>query len=81
MDREAAERECARLGSEHPDRATNSWLVREAGEGEWEVVRVPLPPGMRRDPLKATVEAKPEPRDAEDPRPAPFRNIPPYGAA
>jgi hypothetical protein len=41
MDREAAERECERLRSEHPDRATNSWLVREAGNGECVVVRVP----------------------------------------
>jgi hypothetical protein len=36
---------------------------------------------VRRDPLKATTEAKPKPSEAEDPRPAIFRNIPPYGAA
>jgi hypothetical protein len=27
-----------------------------------------------------TTEAKPDPRDAPDPRPANVRNIPPYGA-
>jgi hypothetical protein len=27
----------------------------------------------------ATTEAKPEPRDAPDPRPSSMRNIPPYG--
>jgi hypothetical protein len=81
MDRDAAERECKRLRLEHPERTTSTWIVREADAGEFEVVRVPLPPGMRRDPVRATVEAKPEPRDADDPRQSMFRNIPPYGAA
>jgi hypothetical protein len=80
MDREAAERECKRLKAEHPDRATNTWVVRETEAGTFDVVRVPLPPGMKRDPMQATVEAKPEPRDADDPRQSIFRNIPPYGA-
>ena len=81
MERDAAERERKRLQAEHPDRARNTWIVRDAGDGDYEVVRVPLPPGMKRDPLKTAVESKPSPRDAEDPRPAIFRNIPPYGAA
>ena len=81
MDREAAERESKRLRDEHPDRATNTWIVREADGGEFEVVRVPLPPGMRRDPLQATVESKPKPPEADDPRQSIIRNIPPYGAA
>jgi hypothetical protein len=81
MDRNAAEQERKRLQAEHPDRAVNTWILREEPAGEWQVVRVPLPPGMKRDPMSATTEAKPEPRDAEDPRPAMFRNIPPYGAA
>ena len=80
MDRAAADQECKRLKAEHPQRTTNTWVVREAAEGEFEVVRVPLPAGMRRDPLQATVEAKPKPREADDPRQSIFRNIPPYGA-
>jgi hypothetical protein len=80
MDREAAERECKRLKAEHPERATNTWVARETEAGVFDVVRVPLPPGMKRDPTQATVEAKPEPRDADDPRQSIFRNIPPYGA-
>jgi hypothetical protein len=80
MDREAAERECKRLKAEHPERATNTWVARETEAGTFDVVRVPLPPGMKRDPMQATVEAKPEPRDADDPRQSIFRNIPPYGA-
>jgi len=79
MDREQARAECVRLRREHPERASHTWIPREA-DGDWQVVRVPLPPGMRRDPLKATVEAKPKPRDADDPRPPFFRDIPPYGA-
>jgi hypothetical protein len=79
MDQEQARRECERLRREHPERATHTWIPREV-DGRWEVVRAPLPRGIRRDPLKATVEAKPQPRDAEDPRPAPFRNIPPFAA-
>ena len=79
MTRDEARQECERLRREHPDRTTNTWIPREV-DGDWQVVRAPLPPGMRRDPLKATVEAKPRPRDADDPRPAPFQNIPPYGA-
>ena len=80
MDREAAERECKRLQAEHPDRTTNTWIVREAAAGEFEVVRVPLPPGMKRDPLKATVEAKPQPRDADDRASQSSGTSRPYGA-
>jgi hypothetical protein len=38
-------------------------MVREAGEGDWEVVKVSLPP---RSPLKETVEAKPRPPQSDD---------------
>ena len=75
-----AREECNRLKREHPERATHTWIPREV-DGDWQIVRVQLPPGMRRDPLRATVEAKPKPRDPADPRQAPFQNIPPYGAA
>jgi hypothetical protein len=34
-----------------------------------------------RGPVKETTEAKPKPPQPDDPRPAFFRNIPPYGAA
>jgi hypothetical protein len=81
MTREEAEQLRERLSREHPDRATHVWLAREDSPGEWSVAKVRLPAGMKRDPLKATVEAKPKPREADDPRPAPFRDIPPYGAA
>lgn len=49
------------------------------GDREWEVVSL-LVEGFRRpDPLKATIETKPQPAEPPDPRPAIFRNIPPFG--
>jgi hypothetical protein len=80
MTREEADQLLEQLNEEHPDRFTHRWLVREHA-GEYSVVKVALPEGLRRDPLKATVEAGPSPRDADDPRTSLFRNIPPYGAA
>ena len=79
MDREAAERESRRLREEHPDRAKNTWVVREA-DGGWAVVRVPLPGGVRRDPLKATIEAKPKPPQSDDAPPWQAGGVPPYAA-
>jgi hypothetical protein len=81
MTRDEAIAAAKRFGADHPDRATHTWIAREDPAGSWEVVKVRLPPGVRRDPLKATTEAKPKPSEADDPRPAIFRNIPPYGAA
>ena len=80
MDREAAERESRRLRAEHPERAANTWVVREGAAGEWQVVRVPLPAGVRRDPLKATVEAKPKPAQSDDAPPWQAGGVPPYAA-
>ena len=69
MTRDEATAAAKRLGAEHPDRDTHTWIAREsagkAGEG-WEVVKVRLPGGVRRDPLKATTEAKPKPQQSDD---------------
>jgi len=75
MTREEAELRCDELGVEHPDRGTHRWIPRERERGEWEVVRVALPEGMRRDPTSATTETKPEPQQADDPRPAYWRDV------
>jgi len=64
---------------EHPDRATHTWIPREA-DGEWQVVRIPLPPGMRRDPTRATIEAKPKPPQSDDAPPWQAGGVPPYAA-
>jgi hypothetical protein len=80
MTRDEAEQLRERLSREHPDRSSHVWLAREDPPGEWSVAKVRLPAGVKIDPLKATVEAKPKPREGDDPRQAIFRNIPPYGA-
>lgn len=74
MTRGQAEHRAAEHNREHPDRGAHRWMVREGGDG-WEVVRVAVPGGVRVDPLKASVEAKPRPSDAPDPRPAFFRDV------
>jgi len=74
MTREEAETEARRLGREHPDRDRHRWLARDR-DGTWEVVRVPVPPGQRVDPLKTTSEAKPKPSQPGDPRTSYDRNV------
>jgi hypothetical protein len=78
MTRAEAEAEVRRLAAGHPDRATHRFFAREA-DGGWQVVRIPVPPGTRVDPLKATIEAKPKPSPADDPRSVPARNMPGTG--
>jgi hypothetical protein len=78
MTREEAEQQAAQLNREHPDRGAHRWFARE-GEDGWHVARVSIPGGVRLDPLKGTVESKPQP-EAPDPRPAFFRDVGgPYG--
>lgn len=43
MQRPEAERLRAQLSSEHPDRATHSFVLSER-DGEWQVAKVALPP-------------------------------------
>jgi hypothetical protein len=81
MTREEAEHVRERLSREHPDRTTHTWIARQDSTGDWSLAKIRLPDGVKLDPLKATVEAKPKPREAEDPRPPFFCDIPPYGAA
>ena len=66
---------CAELAREHPERDGNRWVAREQEDG-WHVVKVPLPEGMKLRPLTPTIEARPKPPQAEDPRDAAHRNAP-----
>ena len=78
MTRDEAIAECSRLAREHDDRATHSWLPRELGPGHWAVVKVGVP---RHAPLGSITEARPRPPQADDPRPALWRDVGgPYGA-
>jgi len=77
MTHEEALTEIRRLSDEHPDRATHSWLPRELSDGEWTIVKLGVP-GHR--PLATAQEAKPRPPQADDPRPALWRDVGgPYG--
>jgi hypothetical protein len=73
MNREEAERRRTELAADDP---AHTWLVRER-DGEFEVVKVGLP-GAQRPKLTPTTEAVPKP-EADDPRTAGQRLIPPYG--
>ena len=74
MTRAQAEANAAQLNLEHPDRGRYRWLARER-DGQWDVARVTVPGGVRLDPLKQGVVAKPRPTEAPDPRPAFIRNV------
>jgi hypothetical protein len=72
MTREQATAEAARLGREHPDRVTHSWIARETAPGDWKVVRIGVPTSI---PLGSRQEAKPRPPQADDPRPPMWRDV------
>jgi hypothetical protein len=74
MNREEAEQRRGELAATDPE---HTWLVRERDGGEFEVVKVALP-GPRRPKLTPTTEAVAKPQ-ADDPRTALERLIPPYG--
>jgi hypothetical protein len=65
MTRAEAQAEAKRLQAEHPDQR---FVAREAADGRWEIVSVALPEGLRRGPLTPSVEARPRPSPADDPR-------------
>jgi hypothetical protein len=76
MTREQAESEVQRLSREHPERATHRWMARENPDGSWSVARVALPGGLRVQKLTPTVESRPRPPQADDPRSAQQRDVP-----
>jgi hypothetical protein len=77
MTRKEALDEARRLSEEHPDRATHSWIPRQGADGAWSVAKLAIPPTR---PLGTTQESKPRPPQADDPRPAFWRDVGgPYG--
>ena len=76
MEHEAAQAEAKRLNDEHPERGKYRWAVAGSDERGWSVARIPLRPGQQIDPLKTTIEAKPQPSPADDPRTSQERNAP-----
>jgi len=68
MTRDEAQAVVAARKQERPE---DGWAARER-DGEWEVVRLA---GMGRRATSETVEAKPKPPQADDPRPAFWRDV------
>ena len=60
--------------------ADEHWLVKETAAGEWEVARLTGPGLGAIRPTGTHTESRPKPEEPADPRPALFRNVPPYGA-
>lgn len=59
------------MAVEHPEA---TWLVAEQRAGDWAVVKVGLAPA---GPTRDSIEARPKPGHAEDPRSSRMQN--PYG--
>jgi hypothetical protein len=77
MTREEATARAAALNAEAS--ADEHWLVREAPSGEWTVAKL-TGPGLGATRATGThTESRPKPEEPDDPRPALFRNIPPFG--
>ena len=70
MTREEAEALCAEYAAEHPDRKVAQWRAQEGEDGEWNVVRIGLPPH-----LDATTELRAD--GAHQRRPTPRPDVPP----
>ena len=60
--------------------ADTRWMVREQGDGSWDLVRMTAPGLGAVRPTGSHTESRPEPGEPPDPRPAIFRDVPPYGA-
>jgi hypothetical protein len=77
MTRDQATARAAALNAEAS--ADEHWLVREAPPGQWAVAKLTAA-GLGA--MRATgthTESRPTPEEPDDPRPALFRNIPPFG--
>lgn len=75
---EASARAAALNADASPD---EHWLIREAAPGEWSVARLTGPGLGAVRPSGTHSESRPRPEQPADPRPALFRNIPPFGPA
>jgi hypothetical protein len=76
MSRSEAEERARRRQAEDPERARYRFFARQSATGEWEVARVELPEALRRGPFTETIEAKPRPSPADDPRTGAERRAP-----
>jgi hypothetical protein len=74
--RDQAQQHCEARNAEG---GAGRWIAREIAPGDWRAVKVTVP-GLTSAPPEGTrTEERPRPDYADDPRPALFRNVPPYG--
>ncbi len=78
MTRAEAEAQAASRNAEAD--SDTRWMVKQAADGECQVVRMTAPGLGAVRPSGAHTESRPRPEEPADPRPAIFRNVPPYGA-
>jgi hypothetical protein len=70
---------CEQLNGELPP-GEAPWTVREVASGDWRPARARIPSLPPREPYKATTEAKPKPKQQDDPRDSLPQGIPGYTA-
>jgi hypothetical protein len=68
VNRAEAEERARTLQAEDPQRDTHRFLARPAPDGGWQVVKVELPTQLRHEKLTPTIETRPRPSPADDPR-------------
>jgi hypothetical protein len=77
--REEAEKLCQRLASDSHERETHHWVPHRQRNGEWSVAKIGLPPTKSSGGTPET-RADEKPATPDDPRPAQWRDVPPFGA-
>jgi hypothetical protein len=76
MTRAEAEERARTLQAEDPERDTHRFVARPGPGGDWQVVKVALPKGLRQEKLTPTIESRPRPSHADDPRPGDEQRMP-----
>jgi hypothetical protein len=76
MTRAEAEERARTLQAEDPQRDTHRFVARPGPDGDWQVVKVALPAGLRNEKLTPTIESRPRPSHPDDPRPGDERRLP-----
>jgi hypothetical protein len=71
-----AEERARALQAEDPERDTHRFIARPGPDGSWQVVKVEVPQHLRNEKLTSTIEARPRPSHADDPRTGHERRVP-----
>jgi hypothetical protein len=76
MTRSEAEERARTLQAAAPERDTHRFIPRRSPDGSWHVAKVEVPEQLRHGSLTPTVEARPRPSHADDPRSGHERRVP-----